>query len=133
MPESSIYESDETFATVDQRVAHYKASMSQIPLDPTYPAQDVRVKLGEKTYRLQFIWNRRQALWSMNISTDNGTLLLSGVPLHPDSIPLQPFSNSKLPPGQIIVWDTGDPEKTPGRYEFGTQNRVRILYYGPNV
>lgn len=97
-----------------------------IPVRSDVPAYDFQITLDQKILNLEFAWNERTSLWTMNIFDLNLDQIIMGVPMFTEFPLLYKYQDSRLPPGQWFCVDTGNESKNPGRDDFGT--RVILMY-----
>lgn len=102
-------------------------SVLLMPTRQDAPSYTFEMDLENNTYGFAFAWNERDAAWYFDIFDAVGTPLLSsrkvtlGLPL------LWRFRDSRLPPGELTVVDTGGQDQEAGLADLGT--RVQMLYY----
>lgn len=100
----------------------------EIPINPNIEAQTVEVSLDGVLYKLRFSWNIRQSSWSMDIAESNDNILIQGIKIEPDWLPVFRYKITNFPPGEFIVIDTSGTGDPPDRTEFGTGARVKLMY-----
>ncbi len=85
------------------------------------------VVIDNVVYSLHFKWNGRAKSWLLDLSTQDGELLVAGLKILPSWELLEIYTNTKLPPGNIFVLDTENTDVVPGRFELG--GRAKIIYF----
>lgn len=98
-----------------------------LPLDPEIEADDFTISLDGGVYRFRFTWNSRAQAWVMDVLTEAEEPIVSGVRVVVNFPILDQFEDSRLPPGKLIVVDTGGTGEEPGRNDLGA--RVQIVYF----
>jgi hypothetical protein len=90
-------------------------------------AYSFHVDLEGITYGFDFSWNWMRSFWSVVIRDATGEALLSQT-LRTGNALLARFQarEGRLPPGEIIVFDTSGQDKDPGLQDLGT--RVQLIY-----
>jgi len=93
-----------------------------LPIDPVQPDQEFSISLDGTIYILGFQLNHRSKRWFMRISQENGTLLVSGVPLVISYSLLNRFKKPGMPPGDFVVIDNKnqDREVSEDSFDEGT-------------
>jgi hypothetical protein len=101
----------------------------EIPINPVYPSQIMSVVLDGVSYRLRVYYNYRQHIWIMDLLTNAGNDILSGVKLVPDFPLIRRYESAeRRPPGEFYAVDTSGTGTPPGRFDLGTRRRVRLRY-----
>jgi hypothetical protein len=97
------------------------------PSDPPDPHFDVSCALAGVQYRLEFRWNSRAASWYMDVYTETGTPIRTGIRVAL-GIPLGRRSvDAAFPAGVFIAHDTSGKEREAGFGDLGA--RVEIYFY----
>ncbi len=79
-------------------------------------------------YSLEFRYNQRETCWYLSIADDIGNDIINGIKIV-CSIPLlRRFSDTRLPPGELIAVASGDDDSPPGLTELGDGLRVALHY-----
>ncbi len=79
-------------------------------------------------YNLQFRYNQREECWYLSIADDIGNDIVNGVKIV-CSIPLlRRFSDTRLPPGELIAAVNGPDDSPPSLTELGAGLRVELHY-----
>jgi len=101
----------------------------EIPVNPNLESQEFQIILDAVVYTLKFSWNTRQQSWGMDIyETSTNTLLIQGIKIEVDWMPVFRYQIENFPPGDFIVIDTSGLQVPPERTEFGTDARVKLMY-----
>jgi hypothetical protein len=104
-------------------------AMIEIPVDPNLESQRFEISLDGTLYTLRFYWNIRQESWTIDIIEQaNEVVLIQGIKIEPDWMPLFRYQIENFPPGDFIVIDTSGTGTPPDRTEFGLNARVKLLY-----
>lgn len=95
---------------------------------PSRVATEQRVVLEGVGYRIRLQWNARAATWMLDLSSETGEALATGVALRA-GVPLTLHLRHRIgmPPGSLILVDTSDALGDPTFDDLG--DRVRLLYY----
>lgn len=67
------------------------------------PVRDVLVELDDATFRMVLTWRERQALWYLDLYTNDGTELCSGVAMQPASPVLLRRQGGAWPGGVLML------------------------------
>lgn len=105
-------------------------SFQKIPVRSDLPAYEFSITLDEKIYNLNFSWNDRTSLWTMDILDENGVELLTGVQMLTNWDMIGRYRIKELPPRMFLCVDTAGEGKNPGIDDFGS--RI-ILVYGDDT
>ena len=97
----------------------------QVITFPDAPEWTQNVKLDGKSYRLRARWNTSSEAWSMDVLTTSKTLLVSGLRMVRGAALIGQFQNDDLPPGDFIVYDTGE---RVDEYSDFTEGLARLVY-----
>ena len=100
----------------------------EIPVDSNQASQRFEISLDGTLYVLRLYWNIRQETWQMDILASDNVPLIRGIKIMPNWMPLFRFQIENFPPGDFIIVDTSGTGVPPGRTEFGTNKRVKLLY-----
>ena len=98
----------------------------EIPTRSDIESYSFTIDLEQVTYGFAFHYNARMGVWLFDISSADGTILYSGIPIYVNQIPLARFVNPLLPHGNILFIDTSGAELNPGESDLGT--RVLMIY-----
>lgn len=96
----------------------------EVPLSSK--AQDFAIALNGVTYKLAFSWNRALSNWVMDISNEDGSKLLTGVPLVTGINLLAQYQYMQFG-GALIVQTDYDPTATPTYANLGTDSHLYFV------
>lgn len=96
----------------------------EIPLTPQ--PQTFGIQLGGATYRLTVVWNVQTACWMLAIAQQNGTPILSSVPIVTGRNLLESFAYLGI--GSLYASTDGDLNAVPTYSNLGTAGH---LYFTP--
>ena len=100
----------------------------EIPLPLDTPLFTMSVTLDGRSYTLQLDYCEREFRWYMNIATDDGVKLASGIKIIPDWPLLRKNVDARLPPGILLAADvSGAGGEPPTFQDLG--RRVKLWYY----
>lgn len=85
--------------------------------------------LGGRQYDLKLTWLPCQSFWELEMIGSAGQSLLVGVKVTANVDMLQPYSDSRMPPGQLVCHDTTNKQEDPGRNDW--RERHRLVYVDP--
>lgn len=85
------------------------------------------VALEGVSYNFTFKWNTRGSLWTFDVADGAGVALVSGRRVVVGLPLLARFKDPRLPPGQLVAFDTTGAGVDPGLADLGT--RVTIVYW----
>lgn len=86
-------------------------------------------KLAGQRYILRFDWIQRAAVWHMSLSTEQGVLILSGLPVVPGVDLLGPYRyNPIVPEAGIVVYDKARRGTAPGLRDLGVDQPYELLF-----
>lgn len=74
-------------------------------------------------------WLPCQEFWELEMVTQSGERLLDGVKVTANIDMLQPYSDFRMPPGQLVCHDTDNKQADPGRNDW--RERHRLVYVDP--
>lgn len=86
-----------------------------------------RVALDGSTYAVRVQWNQREARWTLDLADVDSSPIVSGVPLVVGWSLLSLVTDSRKPPGDLVVYRLDGGADEPGLDELGTA--VALLYY----
>ena len=98
-----------------------------IQVRPSVPDQEFSSILGGKVYRFRVRWNRKAARWSMSVSEENGTAIVSGVALVLGAYLGRRSVHPLFRDGILTLWDTNKTQIEPGLDDLGA--RVQLRYF----
>ena len=85
--------------------------------------------LGGEQYDMKLTWLPCQSFWELELVSQAGELLLAGVKVTANIDMLQPYSDSRMPPGQLVCHDTNNKQDDPTRDDW--RERHRLVYVDP--
>ncbi len=98
----------------------------RIPVTPDEPSFKLTVDLEGRTYILRFDWNGRANRWFMGYYDAEEVPIAVGIPMNVDSSLLRIYVDERLPPGEMMLFDTSEQHKECGRDDLGV--RCDLLY-----
>lgn len=106
-----------------------------IPLRSDLPHFDLQAVLSGVVFTLEFKWNTRERAWYLNVQSETGEDVVSGIKLIVDFPLGRRTPNRARPAGVLIAVDTSDAGQNPGWDDVAQKgdlgNRVQLLYYEP--
>ncbi len=99
---------------------------SEIPIRADLSSQTLSVSLDGVLYELGLHWNERAQSWSLDLFTIDGAPLLLGVRLVPAWNLLWRGTDTRLPPGSLVLHDRTGANAAPGPDDLGV--RHTLLY-----
>ena len=100
----------------------------EIPIDPEFTLQTMRVVLDTETFVLRFTWNKRAATWSMDIMNTSEVLIAAGGKITPNWNPFRNIVQDGLPAGRFLAIDREGTDSMPAQLEFGLDRRIGLFY-----
>lgn len=94
-------------------------ALIEIPIDPAQPDHQFYLELEKVVYLFRFMLNSRSGRITMNIYTEDGTLIVGGIPLVVNTALIGRFKLEDLPPGEIWVLDLTGAGAEPTQESFG--------------
>lgn len=94
-------------------------------LDRTH--YSMQVVLDGLTYTMEFRWNTRDAAWFLDLATEDGTPVASGVRVVVGFPLCARVTGANRLPGVLIARDTSGRGIGPGLADLG--DRVKLLYF----
>jgi len=101
-------------------------AIKQLPVSSDSANYQFKTDLDGTTYIFKFRFNTRSDKWMMDISTEDGIKLLSGIPLLVEARLINRFVDVRLPQGTLFLINTKDEYVECGRYDLG--NDCLLLY-----
>lgn len=98
----------------------------QVLTFPDAPEWVQEVQLEGRSYRVRARWNTSSAMWSLDMLTRDRTLVVAGVRIVRGAGLLSQFQDPRLPPGDLIAYDTGG--TSADDYLAFTEGRAVIAY-----
>ena len=80
--------------------------------------------LGGRQFDLKLTWLPCQSYWELEMVSGAGARLLDGVKVTANIDMLQPYSDSRMPPGQLVCHDTENKQVDPGRNDWRERHRL---------
>ena len=99
--------------------------MVKIPL-LAQPAYTQDVTLEGVAYKIRIKWNNRGQYYTMDFLTKEGAALVSGMKLALNAALLRVHPGRGLPPGEIVVIDSGGDNTVVGQDDI--EGRVEVIY-----
>lgn len=102
----------------------------EIPIPPianTTGSVRFRVRLEGVDYLLTLQWNQRQGTWSLDVSDVDEVAIVSGVALVPFWSLLELVTDTRKPPGTLMLWRPDGADQLPTLTDLGQSSR--LLYY----
>ena len=96
----------------------------EIPLAPA--AQSFLIVLAGKQYRLSIYWGTVAGVWVLDIQQENGTPIISGIPLVTGTDLLSPFPYMEFG-GTLIAMTDNDPDSPPTYRNLGSTGHLRFV------
>ena len=85
--------------------------------------------LAGEQYDMKLTWLSCQFFWELEMIGPSGDELIVGIKVTANVDMLQPYSDSRMPPGQLICHDTTNLQQDPGRSDW--RDRHRLVYVDP--
>ncbi len=102
------------------------ADILRIPVTPDEPSFKIRIALEGRDYVLAFDFNTRMKRWSIGFFDAEENAIVIGITLNVDSSLLRLYVDDRLPPGEMILFDTSEKHVECGRDDLG--KRCELLY-----
>lgn len=100
----------------------------EIPVNGNLSSQVMSIPLDGVRYTLRVYYVFREQSWTLDILTDRGTDILTGIKLVPDWPLISRYQVANKPPGEFYAVDTSGQGRPAGRDDFGRTRRVRLRY-----
>lgn len=104
-----------------------------IPIDPNQPNHEFSIELDGVVYLMNFRKNFRSLRWVLTLKKEDGTVLVSGVPLVTGISILKQYPADDMPPGDLYVDDTTANNTEPGEEGFGNTHQLVYVEAGTTV
>jgi len=98
----------------------------EIPLRSDIESYSFTTTLEGRRYGFGFHFNARMGKWIFDVNQDDGTPIVSGIPVYVGTLPLARYRNELLPPGNILFIDTAGGNVDPSEDDLGS--RVSMMY-----
>lgn len=98
-----------------------------IPLRPDLLHYEMQVSLDETVYTLELQWSGREEAWYLNVRTEAGEPIYSGIKVVVDHPLGMRCRDVRFPPGMLVAHDTTGARQDPGIEDLGA--RVQLLYH----
>ena len=85
--------------------------------------------LGGREFDMKLTWLPCQSFWEFEMFSAAGVPLLVGIKVTANIDMLQPYSDSRMPPGLLVAHDTTNKQQDPTRNDW--QQRHRLVYVDP--
>ena len=85
--------------------------------------------LGGRQFDFKLTWLPCQFFWELEMVSEAGAHLLDGIKVTANIDMLQPYSDSRMPPGQLVAHDTTRLQQDPQRNDW--RERHRLVYVDP--
>ncbi len=102
------------------------ADILRIPVNPDESAFKIRMALEGRDYVLSFDFNTRMNRWILGIYDAEEDPIVVGIAMNIDSSLLRLYVDNRLPPGEMILFDTSEKHIECSRDELG--KRCELLY-----
>ena len=102
----------------------------KIPRSSVAPEISGRQQLEGGWWGLRFVFSSRDRRWYLDVAADDGTVLVRGLRVSCGVALLGHLSDSRLPPGQLFVEDSGGLGRAPDRDAWQSW---ATLYYRPRA
>lgn len=100
-----------------------------IPTTPGDPFYSQTTRLDGRDYVLHFAWNQREERWYLSIHDEEDAPIVQGLKLIANWPLLRYYhSDSRVPPGEIIVVDATGDGSPPLLDELGPGKRCELTY-----
>ena len=93
----------------------------EVPLTPE--PQEFRLRLGAALYAAKLLWNPVAVAWVLDLATDAGQPVVSGIPLVTGADLLVPYKHLNFG-GQLFATTDGDQDAPPTFTNLGSAGRV---------
>lgn len=93
-----------------------------------YPALEYLVSLDAAEFTIGLTYHERQDRWYLDLSDADGVLLIGGKMLSPNVPLLADYQIDGLPPGELVLLDTGGTGEPCGYADLGWRH---MLVYVP--
>lgn len=107
--------------------------MAQFQVQGPEASQSSRIAFGaildDVEYQFVLQWLDRRQFWVLKIISARREVIIEGVRVVANSDMLQPYSDARLPPGQLVCHDTTNLQQDPGRDDW--KERHILLYIQP--
>ncbi len=100
----------------------------EIPVQPEFTLQKMRVVLDGETFVLRFTWNERAATWSIDVMNTSEVLITAGGKIIPNWNPFRNIVQDGMPPGRFLAIDREGVGTMPLQLEFGLDKRIGMFY-----
>ena len=101
-------------------------ALLKLPVRSDLKAYEFQVDLDNAAFTLKYRFNERLGRWTMDIATNVGADILTGLPLLTDVPLTDQFRFEELPPGRFILVDKTGENKNAGAEDLG--NDVLMFY-----
>lgn len=98
----------------------------RIPADSSEASYKIRVDLEGETFVFKLHFNERMNRWVLSVYDANEAAIVVGVVLNVDGSLIGRYSDPRLPPGELIYYDTSNRFQEGGRNDLG--DRCLLLY-----
>lgn len=98
----------------------------RIPVDSSASSYKVRMDLEGEEFVFKLYFNERMNRWLLSIYDANEEPILMGIALNVDGSLIGRYSDPRLPPGELIFYDTSAQFREGGRNDLG--DRCLLLY-----
>jgi len=85
--------------------------------------------MGGREFDMTLVWRPEQEFWTLAMVTAGNERVLDSIRVVANLDMLQPYSDSRMPPGQLIAHDTTLLQQPPGRNDW--RERHRLVYVDP--
>lgn len=96
------------------------------PTQTNKPDMTFSTTIGGRTIEIRLKWNERIEFWNMGVFTADGEVIIRGIRTVANIDLFGPYSDERLPPGQLIAFDSENKGADPGRNDW--VERHQLLY-----
>ncbi len=96
------------------------------------PFVDQVVNLDGTEYLFAFRFNQREGRYYLTLGDPNGTAYASGEALVCNLALFSLASDSRMPPGLLVILPQGPDDSPPGLGEIGPGKRCELIYFSRN-
>jgi hypothetical protein len=98
----------------------------EIPTHADLEWYSLAVSLDGRGYQFSIRWQTREERWTLSVKDSDGELIVAGVPLVVDWPLLSLFTDSRLPPGKLMLIDVTGEGREAAHDDLG--DRCKLVY-----